>query len=311
MLRRDAVVPPVYVDRFYIMNPETDELLIDGNELNNDMVVLIECNWMRPSLNHANRCDVGYWSARKYNRWCTVTQLRYVDLETPDPIVVFIGVYSDGSKAKFEIPIDFAWYVRLNSMPTDLVKLCEEPLDGGSVKAPDPLWTQPEDNDQKTQDLGDRMSAAYQNLEDNPQGTGGMAGFYASTSRLDDPYYRGFTKHPGEVKLLYVEPLDGGSMKAPDPHYRGFTERRGGTPIGLRYKDLAMEPYDVSASGVGAPPIAEEEKPLEVVPRTPVIPKELLEDKAIELDPKWVEQAKHVWAGTTGENDKETDTEVA
>ena len=101
-----------HVPQYYEMDPTSDELLFDGGELENGMVVLIENPGLRVP-------DVDSWltaygiklsaeqidNLRVWNRWCEVTNL-VIDPEPKnghrciDRMVRFVGVYADDVKRK-------------------------------------------------------------------------------------------------------------------------------------------------------------------------------------------------------------------
>lgn len=107
-----------FVDKYYEMNPETDDLLFSGYDLANGMVVLTE--------NYKRRIDVskgfdalleGYKpEALKWNRWMTVSQLK---INKGDQLVGFIAIYPDGTKRKVMLSVDDAWIVKVYSLPAD------------------------------------------------------------------------------------------------------------------------------------------------------------------------------------------------
>lgn len=131
---------PDFVDRDYVMDPKTEDLLSSGTKLQNGMRVLVQGVL---GLEDTRRPLEGYQlkNARENNRWCTVTELEiqerwddgydydysdgFYSLHTPrrrerrklDPLVTFVGVYDDGTKAKRSFSAHFSWLVKKDSIP--------------------------------------------------------------------------------------------------------------------------------------------------------------------------------------------------
>ena len=110
-------VQPLYVSKFYEMDPEVDDLVPDGTYLRHGMVVLIEDSMIREDEQRAG----DRWAdarLRENNRWCEVTYLKVTPRygETRSPLVEFIGVYPDGTKRKRAFDASFAWLVRRFSL---------------------------------------------------------------------------------------------------------------------------------------------------------------------------------------------------
>lgn len=111
-----------FVGKYYMMQGSIEELLFDGHDLRNGMVVLTEDPMNRQDLMVLeNRNSISYSNAfgmaLMYNRWCTVTQLRKGDLQNPK--IQFVGVYADGSKRKWRVDQDDAWLVKRDSIPEE------------------------------------------------------------------------------------------------------------------------------------------------------------------------------------------------
>lgn len=98
--------------KYYSYNPETEGLVSDGSTLIAGMKVLLEDDYYRKDLtkwaswNQEERRD-----ALKFNRWCTVT-----DVQIEDQRIYFVGEYDDGKRTKWCMPVNFAWYVKLDSI---------------------------------------------------------------------------------------------------------------------------------------------------------------------------------------------------
>jgi hypothetical protein len=100
-----------FVDKTYIMDPATEDLLSRGSLLEDGMKVLIESATVKQVMT-LKMADAEYALARRYNRWCTVS-----DIEDIGGRVAFIGTYDDGSKLKLVESRDMAWIVKLDSLP--------------------------------------------------------------------------------------------------------------------------------------------------------------------------------------------------
>jgi len=106
-----------FIQKFYEMDPKTEELLFDATYLRNGMKVLIESPDLRanPRMGLAgSELD----RARTANRWCTVSFLK-----VGGEFVDFIATYDDGIKRKRTYPVGCAWIVKKDS----LQKPIEEP----------------------------------------------------------------------------------------------------------------------------------------------------------------------------------------
>lgn len=118
-----------FVNKYFEMDPKTDDLLRSGKELEEGMKVLLEVPDYRLDLDVSGgvierRTDPGMVAqALKWNRWVTVSNLGWGGMDTCS----FIGVYEDGTKKLVEVPDNFAWYVKKNSIP--------EPFDVDAEKA--------------------------------------------------------------------------------------------------------------------------------------------------------------------------------
>lgn len=110
------------VEKTYVMNPETEDVLPTGEQLRNGMIVLIESRGSKVGLENTT-APVNLTNARKQNRWCEVSELRI----WPDSQITFIGIYADGVKCQRRAPVRDAWIVKIDSVP-DAVTSDTEPL---------------------------------------------------------------------------------------------------------------------------------------------------------------------------------------
>lgn len=100
-----------FVEKYYVMDPKTEDLLFDGYKIKNGMYVLIESHGMREDMGAELGQDQMYL-ARMNNRWCMVAELSFTET-----MVQFIGVYDDGTKMKRNVNIEHAWFVNIDSIP--------------------------------------------------------------------------------------------------------------------------------------------------------------------------------------------------
>ncbi len=105
----------LYVDRFYVMDPEFDDVLFSGAELREGMVVLLEDPLMRGDL---DRQDVYSRNRRdECNRWCVVERLEVRPRpEFGSPLVRFLARYPDGTKRLRSYDASYGWIVKKGSM---------------------------------------------------------------------------------------------------------------------------------------------------------------------------------------------------
>lgn len=118
-----SVEPYNFVPKFYRMNPETEEILFDGTELENGMVVLIENPNLRQNITLATTMNPeAFDNALRMNRWMEVQHVT-----AKDDIVEFIGRYDDNTKSKHRFALRTAWLVKKDSIldPTEYQELAE------------------------------------------------------------------------------------------------------------------------------------------------------------------------------------------
>jgi hypothetical protein len=107
-----------FVEKYYQMDPAEEDLLFDGTELRDGMIVLIEDDRYREggtADRHEKLRGESLKQLNKYNRWAMVEHLRLVG-----NVVEFIGVFEDGRKAKFSHEAEVAWYVKNHSIPGEI-----------------------------------------------------------------------------------------------------------------------------------------------------------------------------------------------
>ena len=105
-MSEQVVESEVFVDRFYEMNPESEDL-ISGDQLQNGLVVLIEDSMVREDPERADTSAYSMKRLRENNQWCRVTSLRL-----HGDLVSFIGVYEDGVKRPRTFNQSYYWIVK-------------------------------------------------------------------------------------------------------------------------------------------------------------------------------------------------------
>lgn len=105
--------PEKYVSKFYVMEPQHDDLVF-GDALREGMIVLLEDSLMRQDMNYVTS---GYDLERadEVNRWCVVLDLKVIPRDG-SPLVRFVGEYEDGTKKVRTYDASFGWLVKKVSM---------------------------------------------------------------------------------------------------------------------------------------------------------------------------------------------------
>jgi hypothetical protein len=102
----------IFVDKFYEMNPETEELFPSGAYLKDGMVVLLS-NFEMRVLTTDWLSTSQYDRAKEVNRWCKVRDIRITS-----GLVAFVGEYEDGTMRLRQHPVGLGWLVKHDSMLT-------------------------------------------------------------------------------------------------------------------------------------------------------------------------------------------------
>lgn len=102
-----------FVSRYYVMDPEVEDILPSGKLLMDGMCVLIEGSVSKTDIAENMREELVN-KALINNRWCRVTDITYED---QDRKVVFVGEYADRSRIQRRMPLNFAWLVKKDSYP--------------------------------------------------------------------------------------------------------------------------------------------------------------------------------------------------
>ena len=103
----------MYLDKYYEMDPNTDDLLFDGTLLRNDMIVVVGDEQFRGDTT-AEMTPSNAERIKMFNRWCMVSNL-VVGREQ----IAFIATYDDGTKRKIVCDVRWPWLVKLNSIRPD------------------------------------------------------------------------------------------------------------------------------------------------------------------------------------------------
>lgn len=104
-----------FVQKYYLMNPDTEEILFDGAELRDGMKVLIEDPQLRETItDRLGEDPAAFAHAMQMNRWCTVS-----DFTSDFPNIEFIATYEDETQRKMTVDSKKAWIVKMASIPED------------------------------------------------------------------------------------------------------------------------------------------------------------------------------------------------
>lgn len=114
-------IPSHFESQFYRMNRKTVELLANGSQLKNGMIVLIEDYMARVDIERAFAKDLEYRPVDPYalrraetnNRWCRVSNVAH---DKNHQQIVFVGEYADGTKVQRRYSDSYAWYVTIDSL---------------------------------------------------------------------------------------------------------------------------------------------------------------------------------------------------
>lgn len=104
--------PSMFVSQFYEMDPEFEDILYDGTELKNGMVVLIESYHGRAEQCSADSSPTLIAENKILNRWATVERVHFQHGN-----VHFVAVYGDGTKVKRNYLDALSWLVKKDSLP--------------------------------------------------------------------------------------------------------------------------------------------------------------------------------------------------
>lgn len=100
-----------FVDKYYEMDPETEDVLDNGSLVIDGMKVLLEDPAFRQKI-HEDMAPYEISAARVTNRWATVENRKLIGAN-----ISFIAVYGDGIKRKVSLAVEHAWIVKKDSIP--------------------------------------------------------------------------------------------------------------------------------------------------------------------------------------------------
>lgn len=105
-----------FVDKYYEMDPETEDVLDNGTLVVDGMKVLIESPDSRAEIyDGMDSSEIS--QARKQNRWATVEHAKVENQKYNGPMLSFIAVYDDGVKRQRTRTVNHAWIVKKDSIP--------------------------------------------------------------------------------------------------------------------------------------------------------------------------------------------------
>jgi len=112
-----------WVSKYYTMDSSTEDLLFDGTHLRTGMIVLYEDDRERIDVERIKESmrPVEQSMADKWNRWCRVDNPK-----VNEGSLEFVGVYGDGTKRKFNVDVDKAWFVKKSSISPNTWTVSEE-----------------------------------------------------------------------------------------------------------------------------------------------------------------------------------------
>jgi hypothetical protein len=99
------------VDKFYVMDPLTEELLMDGTMLREGMFVLIDRTESREEITSelkGSKLD----NARYNNRWCWIKNIVIRGEQ-----ISFMATYEDHTAKKRVVNVNYPWLVKIHSLP--------------------------------------------------------------------------------------------------------------------------------------------------------------------------------------------------
>lgn len=124
-VQKDRSETEKLVSQDYRMNPQTEDLLLDGTGLENGMVVLVASAENRRDIKaHESDDQVALASINETNRWCAIS-----NLEVSLGFVSFLATYDDGFKKQRKYPTATAWLYKTDGIkPKAAAKRKIEPL---------------------------------------------------------------------------------------------------------------------------------------------------------------------------------------
>lgn len=117
--------------KYYEPNPETDQVLGNGQKLRDGMIVLPGASMLRVDIEDLDE-NVNIFSrseqerrkehARTRNRWARVSDLEY---DVVNHVTSFLATYADGTTFKHAFGSSWPWIVKKSSIPGSRDKVAE------------------------------------------------------------------------------------------------------------------------------------------------------------------------------------------
>lgn len=132
---RTRLEPNGMVDKWYEMDPEVEELIYDGTELVEGMVILIESPEMRVDVREV-LTDEQLFRARRTNRWMMISRI----MLSPDRThVTFLAEFEDGVKSKLDFEVRESWLCKFGRPVVGIAQVPGQE----SIPVEDPLLVPP------------------------------------------------------------------------------------------------------------------------------------------------------------------------
>ncbi|WPJ30603.1 hypothetical protein [Streptomyces phage Psst4] len=106
-----------FVPKYYVMDPEIEEIVFDGKSLADGMVILIADPNERARPEKDLDGDWGQDRLLERNRWCTISK---VTVEAEVNTLYFLATYEDGTQRKRSHSIQQSWIVKKDSVAASL-----------------------------------------------------------------------------------------------------------------------------------------------------------------------------------------------
>ena len=119
-------IPVDVVGKYDMTDPATEELLFDGHELKNGMIVVIEDVELRWDVVD-DPDDKNVYYLMMMNRWCQISNVLVRNMK-----VEFIATYEDGFQIKRTTDVSKSWIVKKESIPPRSREAWEAQLEQGS-----------------------------------------------------------------------------------------------------------------------------------------------------------------------------------
>ncbi|QAY17192.1 hypothetical protein SEA_MADAMATO_74 [Streptomyces phage Madamato] len=108
-----------FVPKYYVMDPDTEEIIFDAKSLADGMEVLIGDPNERARPEKDLDGDWGQDRLLERNRWCTVSKVTMIPGTANS--VQFLATYEDGTQRKRSYSVQQSWIVKKDSIPASLL----------------------------------------------------------------------------------------------------------------------------------------------------------------------------------------------